>query len=449
MIRFPAGRASSTPPRANSPARRLGHALAVAVLAVLVPGIGLGGSRPPDVVLITLDTTRRDHLGLYGHDRPVSPRLDALARRADVYTLAYAGSSWTVPTHASILTGRYALDHGAHLAAGSGLPQRLREGVSTLAEELAARGYATAAFVGAHTLNARFGLGRGFALYDAPEGEDVFSSRSAEVLTRKALSWLDDQGEHPVFLFVNYFDPHIPYRPSTACRERLAPGVAPHGPDPAAWHRRPMNENLALYDAEICTMDEQLGRLLEGLKERSRFKRALIIAVADHGERFDPVEGIVHGRTLGEPLIHVPLVVKRPRQRRGRTVEEPFETRRLFHAMLAASGSSAARRERDAAEDLLVSELWNGTVESPVLRSLVRWPMKLVVPPEGASRLHDLSSQSGEEVDRAAALPGERAALEALLEAWLAGRREGASEPAELDPELREKLRTLGYLDER
>jgi arylsulfatase len=416
------------------------------LLAALLSGASLASARPPDVVLITLDTTRRDHLGLYGHGRPTSPRLDELARRADVYTLAYASSSWTVPTHASILTGRYPIDHGAHMAGQSGEPQRLREGVPTLAEELGARGYATAAFVGAHTLNPRFGLGRGFGLYDAPGGEDVFSSRRAEVLTRKALAWLDEQGSRPVFLFVNYFDPHVPYRPSEACRERLAPGVARHGADPAAWHRRPMDENLALYDAEICTMDEQLGRLLEGLKARGRFKRALIVAVADHGERFDPVEGIVHGRTLGEPLIHVPLVVKAPGQRRGRTVGKPFETRRLFHAVLEAAGAVPRNGEEGEPErPLLVSELWTGSGESPVLRALVEWPLKLVVPPGKASRLHDLTSEAGEGDDRSAALPEERAALEALLEAWLARQERGVSEPVELDPELREKLRALGY----
>jgi arylsulfatase A-like enzyme len=417
--------------------------------ALAAGGCSDGPARPNDIVLVTLDTTRRDHLGVYGYERPVSPHLDAFAERADLYTRAYASSSWTVPTHASILTRLHASDHGAHLGATGGMAHRLRDDVGTLGERLRARGYATAAIVGAHTLNVRFGLGRGFDLYDAPAGEDILSSRKADVLTRRALAWLDERSNGPVFLFVNYFDPHIPYRPPEPCHSRLAAGIAHHGPRAIAWHRRPLRENLALYDAEICFMDEQFNRLMEGLRARGRFKTALVAVVADHGERFDPVEGIVHGRTLGEALIHVSLFLKHPRQHRGRVVEKPFEARRLFQLMLAASGARLPETAPDSGFErrLLVSELWRGGPEkgNPVLRALIRWPLKLVVPPEGPPALYDLSSVAGETDDLAASRARERAELEALLAAWVARRGAASGAPVELDPALREKLRALGY----
>jgi len=411
-------------------------------------------SRPTDIILVTLDTTRRDHLGAYGYDRPVSVNLDRFAKEADLYTRAYASSSWTVPTHASILTGLYASDHGAHSELTGDSFVQLRADIPTLAEQLHSRGYATAAILGAHTLAERFGLARGFDHYEAPTAQSLLASRRADRITRRALSWLDEQGDDPVFLFVNYFDPHSPYRPPAGCHERFAPGVAHHAGSSAEWLKRPMNENLQLYDAEICFMDEQFGVLIEGLQERRRLNDALVVVVADHGESFDPAEGIRHGHTLDEELIRVPLFVKQPQQRRGTRIEDVFETRRLFHTMLAVAKAPPpeAARPQDDSQDFAVSELWRGTPEqsNPILRALVRWPLKLVVPPgdgSGASRLYDLAANASEATDLAKKKSQERVALEALLAAWVANRKAVTGPPVELDPEMVEKLRALGYLE--
>jgi len=428
---------------------------AITLLAVFgASGCPRKPSQPTDLILVTLDTTRRDHLGAYGYSRPVSPHLDRFAEGADLYTRAYASSSWTVPTHASMLTGLHASDHGAHMSPGDGTPLQLRTDVETLGERLRKRGYATAGVVGAHTMHERFGFARGFDLYDAPAGEDVVASRPADLITRNALSWLDEQKGRPVFLFLNYFDPHLPYRPSASCHERFAKGVPAHGRSPLEWHKRPLDENLQLYDAEICFMDEQFGILLEGLRERRRMKTALIVVVADHGESFDPVDGISHGRTLNEELIRVPLFVKRPGQRRGNRVEEVFETRKLFHMLLGASKPKASEHAEDEVhtQELTVSELWRGDPDqpNPVLRALIRWPLKLVVPPgvtSGASRLYDLSKNGADMADIAAKRPAEREALESLLGGWVAQRGAIPGSPVELDPALVDKLRALGYLE--
>jgi arylsulfatase A-like enzyme len=427
----------------------------IALLAVFsVGGCSKTPPRPSDIILVTLDTTRRDHLGAYGYHRPVSPHLDAFAIGADVYTRAYSSASWTVPAHASIFTGLHSSDHGAHMTPGSGMADRLRADVPTLAEQLHGRGYATGAIVGAHTMHEETGFARGFDLYDAPAGTDALSSRRADVLTSRALSWLDQQEARPVFLFVNYFDPHMPYWPSAACHERFARGVAPHGKTPGKWHRRPLDENLQLYDAEICFMDEQFGVLLEGLKERRRLRNALVIVVADHGETFDPVKGITHGTTLNEELIRVPLLVKHPGQTRGARVDEVFETRKLSQTVLAAAKALATEPagDDDDAQELAISELWHGDPKrpNPVRRALISWPLKLVVPPggvPGASRLYDLSASAAETTDLATKRAQERETLEALLAAWVARRDIVAGSPVELDPAMVEKLRALGYLE--
>lgn len=410
-------------------------------------------ARPSDIILVTLDTTRRDHIGAYGYERPVSPNLDGFAKGADLYTKAYASSSWTVPTHASILTGLHASDHGAHSSPAGGIIQ-LRPDVTTLAERLHAQGYATAAIVGAHTLNERFGLARGFDLYDAPAGETLLASRRADAITSRALSWLDANDARPVFLFVNYFDPHIPYRASGACQERFAKGISPHLGSSSQWLKRPVSENLQLYDAEICFMDEQFGVLIEGLKKRGRFENAMIVVAADHGENFDAEKGIHHGDSLDEALIRVPLFVKRPQQQSGTRVDEVFETRSLFYTMLGATKDAEKDPPPtdDVAEDFAVSELWAGKAEdaNPVLRALVRWPLKLLAPPgdgSDASKLYDLSTPEAESTDLAEKKSDDKKTLEALLQTWVAERDGVSGAPVELDPEMVEKLRALGYLE--
>ena len=429
-------------------------ALTVAACKKKEPPPTVEPARPSDIILVTLDTTRRDHLGAYGYERPVSPNLDGFAKGADLYTKAYASSSWTVPTHASILTGLHPSDHGAHSTPSTGIVQ-MRTDVTTLAERLRDQGYATAAILGAHTLNERFGLARGFDLYDAPAGNTLLASRRADLITRLALSWLDEQKARPVFLFVNYFDPHIPYRASGACQERFAKGLAPHlGGRSVPWLKRPVSENLQLYDAEICFMDEQFGVFIEGLKKRERFENALIVVVADHGENFDEEKGIHHGDSLDEALIRVPLFVKRAQQQSGTRVDEVFETRSLFYTMLGAS--KAAEEEPppidELAEDFAVSELWRGKPEdaNPVLRALVRWPLKLLVPPgdgTDATKLYDLSTPEAESTDVAEKKSDDKKMLEALLQTWVAERDGVSGAPVELDPEMVEKLRALGYIE--
>ncbi len=422
----------------------------VAVVGLLaVAGASTACRRPPpptDVVLVTLDTTRRDHLGAYGYAGASTPELDRFAYGSDLYTRAYASSSWTIPSHASMLTGLYPSDHGARLrsVAGPEAPvAMLRPEVTTLAEHLHAHGYATGAFIGAPLLDSRFGLDQGFDVYDDDfRGEGAAVGRQADELTARAVAWLQVQHDRPIFLFVNYFDAHKPYRPSEPCRVRHEVD----DPNPLARAR-------ALYDAEICFMDGHFGALLDALAHAGRLDAAVVAVVADHGEAFGEHGEHSHGKSLIEPLIRVPLLVKQPRQRRGRRREELFEARRLFELLLDEAGvprplvSSAPAVINDG----LVSELMVGlgAGRRAPLRTVIVWPWKLVRPPEGEPQLFDLGSDPGEHRNLWGQ-PGHEAGarLDAKLTTWLTARASGVEDaaPAAMDPSMEKRLRALGYV---
>ena len=201
------------------------------------------GPRPLSVLLVTLDTTRADRLGCYGHPAGATPQLDALARRGVLFRQAYAHVPLTCPSHASLLTGLLPTRHGVRDNGG----YVLAAGVPTLAEGFAAAGHRTGAFVSAFVLDRRFGLARGFATYHdqvpsgsaADQGDPSHRSVPAEETIGRALQWLAQDGSQPFFLWVHLFDPHHPYEP----------------PEPFASRFR-----SEPYLGEIAHVDAQLGR---------------------------------------------------------------------------------------------------------------------------------------------------------------------------------------------
>jgi arylsulfatase len=262
--------------------------------------------RPPSVLLLTLDTLRADHLGVYGYPEPISPNIDALAARGVVYERAIAASSRTAPSHASILTSRYVRDH----AVGSVNGATRLEHETTLASLLSGRGYDTAAFVSNSVLQRRTGLDKGFALYDdeLPETEAnrgrIFERRAPETAAR-ALAWLD-RARGPWLLWVHFNDPHGPYDAPPHDRHPSLSGVArgtmngqlevalPVLEDQSGRGGIPAYQALddlrlprayrARYATEIRFMDDSVGRLLAGA-ERAAGEAGLVIALtADHGE---------------------------------------------------------------------------------------------------------------------------------------------------------------------
>jgi len=300
----------------------------LAAVLLLAAAIGCRATPPdparPDLVLMVVDTLRADHLGCYGYSRPTSPRIDALAARGTRFEAAWAAAPWTLPSIMSIMTS---LHPSAHRVENDGL--RLSEGTPTLAALLQAGGYSTGGFVSHVYASASFGFDRGFDRFD-----DFGLSRpgyrleagmepAADRVTDTALAWLRAQQGRPVFLFVHYFDPHWPYAPPERFRtvfpaparndreagyDAISRYLDPLVPIPEDYRRFLIDR----YDGEIRFVDEQVGRLLDGLREAGRAERSWIVVTGDHGEEFKDHGSMGHGRQLYEEVVRVPLLIAPP-----------------------------------------------------------------------------------------------------------------------------------------
>jgi arylsulfatase A-like enzyme len=308
--------------------------------------------QPPPIVLITLDTTRRDALAPYGGDDRLTPTLARFAREATVFDRAYTTAPWTLPAHASMFTGLYPGRHGAGVTSG-----RLVASFGTLAERLRDHGYATAGFAGGALSSASFGVAQGFSVYRDPDG---FESRG-DALTDAVLAHLPPAGHGaPPFLFVNYFDAHLEYKAPAAfgalagvpqARAALAgepfwSALAAGGGD--GWYQLatrgepPSPGGLAYlraaYLAEVAFADAQLGRLFAALRQRGLYDEALIAVVADHGEMLGEHGAYSHAFRLDPELTEVPLLVKWPGQTAGDRSDALVSVADLFPTLLAAAG---------------------------------------------------------------------------------------------------------------
>ena len=270
-------------------------------------------------MLVTLDTLRADHLGVYGYPRPTSPFLDELASRGVVFERAYAPMATTAPSHASIFTSLHPLEHGV-MSNG----RRLGASFPTLAERLRASGFRTAGFVSTHAHWRPLGLDRGFETFDARPRESREVYRTADRTVDAALAWLSDCGAcDRLMLFVHLFDAHAPLRPperhldvfrTAAPDARLA-----HATFLAASHRVPtafysddpgrMLFIMDRYDAEVRFVDEQLRRLYDGLASHGLSDGTLWIVTADHGEGLGNHRWMGHGQAYEESL-RVPLIFR-------------------------------------------------------------------------------------------------------------------------------------------
>lgn len=438
----------------------------------------------PDVILVTLDTTRADHLSTYGYERQTSPSLSRLAGDGVLYETARSPAAWTLPGHASIMTGLYPHSHGAHLTGGwlegesidgrRNVAHPLAASYQTLAETLRDRGYRTAGFVANFSYLYRdYGLAQGFGLYDDAPGLLLRAEppivrvirllrpafcvkpyRTAREINAAALAWLDAAGrDRPAFLFLNYMEPHQPWvaEPPHDAWARAVPGawtlarrnlythaVRPVPPDTVRFVR-------GSYDGQIAAMDAALGELLDALTARGRYEDALVIVTADHGELLGEHSEMGHmGRTLYEPLLHVPLVVKRPGAGRPRgVVRHPVQLVDLLPTIVQLTGAQlppgvegagldAGTRPVYAEEGInpfLVADY--GAFYDRAMRVVYDGDYKLLSTSRGERMLFDLAHDPAEEHDLAAAQPERLAHLETLL-AERAGQALAAAAPGPL-----------------
>ncbi|MDD8027719.1 MAG: sulfatase-like hydrolase/transferase [Acidobacteriota bacterium] len=244
-----------------------------------------------NVVLITLDTTRADRLGCYGYAGAATPNLDALARKGARFARAYAQVPLTLPSHASIMTGRNPYAHGVHNNGTYVLPRE----TPTLARTLKSKGYRTAAFTASFSVDSRFGLDQGFDVYDddiQPDSpfKSVNGERRAEQVLQVFEPWFEKAaaGTDPFFVWVHFFDPHLPYNPPSPIREEFTGN---------------------LYDGEVAYMDLIIGQVMLRLKAKNLLERTLVVVAGDHGESFGEKGEYGHGVFLYEPAVHVPLLM--------------------------------------------------------------------------------------------------------------------------------------------
>lgn len=454
-------------------ARRPGSlAPLLALIALLSPGCGPGAPATPHVIVLSLDTLRADHLGSYGDERGLTPHLDDFARTATRYAFARATAPWTVPTHASLFTGRLPFEHGAHsLPIEEGLDnvRPLPPDLPTLAEVLARRGYATGGFVAnAVYLNPRYGLSRGFETWE------VARERAAR-LNGRALDWVDEvleeQPDRPLLLFVNYLDTHRPYdvTPAEGEREylptefpavlldRLIETVMVQGGEDPELEALVREQ----YARSVRNLDRALGEFFKALEERGILERAVVVVTSDHGEYFGEHGLVEHSKDVYEEALAVPLLVRAPGQAEGRVREERTSLAALPSLVLEhlpeGDGGTFPRR---AGEGLVLAENHYsrpGDVLHPVYGPRFRrvrtavysGPWKFIHSSDGRHELYPIEAgRVAEDRDRAAEqreLVAELAAkVEELLER---GRWQGEQRGAgHLTPELEAEMRALGYV---
>jgi choline-sulfatase len=371
----------------------------------------------PNVILISIDTLRSDHLPVYGYKGIATPAIDRLAADGVVYERAFSHVPLTLPSHASIFTGLLPAHHGVRDNAAFQLDAK----TPTIASVLRAQGYATGGFVSAYVLRGATNIGKGFDAYDdrvafvegAPTGNLARSGRESVALGRQ---WIAGHSAQPFFAFVHLFEPHAPYEPS--------------------------------YDGEIVTTDALVGELLDSLRDAGIYDDALIILLSDHGEGLRDHGEQEHGVLLYREALQVPLIVKLPRnERRGTRVSQAVQLVDVLPTIAAVTGTAAPRTDGRSLLDTPIARVSHAETLYPrlhlgwsELHSVVEWPHHLIDGPK--PELYDLARDGRETRD----------IHEVERRVYAKLRRDAATAPSapavaqRIDPEEARKLAALGYV---
>ncbi|HUZ47949.1 MAG TPA: sulfatase-like hydrolase/transferase [Terriglobia bacterium] len=337
----------------------------------------------PNIILITLDTVRADHLSSYGYSRETTPHLDQFAQQGVLFENAIAPASWTLASHASIFTGLLPHQQGADWTVPLG------PGPHTLAEVLRSRGYETAGFTANTYCEKVWGLGRGFETYNDNNdslrqnlaqtfvGEamvqplyqdlcryDVFYRRDARQLNGSIFRWFRRRTKRPYFLFINYFDAHDPYLSWGSYNHRfgristsLVRSVHLEADRRKASERLSASEQASVvsaYDNCLAYLDDQVGHLLETLRQSPGWQNTIVIITSDHGEEFGEHGYYGHGYDLYREVLHVPLIIAGPGVPQGVRIEHLVGIRELFSTVLDMAG-----RDKTPFSRYSLARFWN------------------------------------------------------------------------------------------
>jgi arylsulfatase A-like enzyme/Tfp pilus assembly protein PilF len=416
----------------------------LALLALTGPALCCSRPRTAvrNVVLISIDTLRADHLGAYGFPRPTTPNIDAVAREGVLFRNARTPVPMTLPAHVSMLTGTLPPTHGLR----DNLANRLPDASLTLAELLKARGFTTGAVVSSFVLDRRFGTSQGFDTYDdrfqAAHQVGGISERKGDETARTARDWLEGHEDRPFFLFVHFYDPHEPYEP----------------PEPFAsrWKEHP-------YEGEVAFADYCVGQVLEKLRQLDLYEETLVVIAGDHGEMLGEHGELTHGFFIYEGALRVPLIVRVPRAKAGaRQVDLPVSLIDIVPTVVSLVGAEVPKEVQGMDLSPWLAGRGAGGGGRPLYAETVTpthyygansllgvvvdgWKYIETTRPE----LYDLRTDPEEAVNLVEREPKRADALAQSLVAILAaaGRAPGpAPESAALDEESRQRLAALGYL---
>jgi arylsulfatase A-like enzyme len=463
----------------------------------------------PSILVISLDTTRADHMSVYGYGRDTTPNLVELARDSLVFSNCVSTSTWTLPSHASLFTGLHPRTHGATLAGSRtvdvdpasappveldkvGVAHPLAAGHETLAEILSGSGYATAAIVANHSYLYRyFGLSQGFRYYDdSPAmllrrrsssirlGRAISRDflrrkyRSAEDITDEAIRWLDSVDGQPFLLFVNFMEPHAPLviaeddrlHSSARGREKWRPWLledVEYTRRPGAWSSHDSRVYSAMYDDAIRSMDAEIGRLIADLSQRGAYDDLMVVVFGDHGELLGEHGLVGHiGRAPYEGLVKVPLLIKYPGGAKKGDWQAPVQTLDVFPTILDAVGIEPGDGVQgqvlpDVSHEIVVEQF----VHPPLAeadpeafdretRALYRGGYKLIATSRGELELYDLETDPTETTDLSTDLPDVVHALRAALIGWEKATPFYTRLEDEIPSEqVLERLKSLGYIE--
>src|SRR5437870_4063101 len=414
--------------------------LLIACFLVLPPTFA-AGNPTTNVVIVTIDTLRADHLGCYGYKHIRTPNIDALAADGVRFERAYTPVPVTLPAHTAIFTGGYPMLSGIHDFSANKLnPQQ-----PTLASALKEHAYSTAAIIGSAVLDSRFGLNHGFDFYyDHFDFNRLLETnldemeRPGNVVADVALDWLSKNYQKKFFLWMHLYDPHYPYRPP-----------APYSKE---YKDRP-------YDGEIAFADAQVGRLIEFLKNKGLYQNTLIILSGDHDESLGEHGEKTHGFFIYNATLHVPLIIHLPGGMHAKTVANPVNLADLMPTVLDAlniqipaqvQGQSllplmSPKKEDNArslyAETFLPRLHFNWSE----LRGVETETYHFIDAPK--PELYDLRKDPGEThnlfAEKKAVTEEMRVRLAKLIQQYTAGQE--LAEKTGLDPALMERLKSLGY----
>jgi arylsulfatase A-like enzyme/Tfp pilus assembly protein PilF len=435
------GGSAPPPPLAS---RRRWILAAAAVLAIAIPAALAYTRRATpvrrdaglNVLLITIDTLRADALGCYGHPKVETPTIDALARDGVRFERAHAQNVVTLPSHANILSGRYPLTHGVRDNSGFRFPSD----VDTLATVLKRAGYHTGAFVSAFPLDSRFGLDRGFDVYDDrlgdPESRTAFlmQERSGATTVAEARKWLAAQGDAKTFAWVHLYEPHFPYAPPEPFASRFAGD---------------------LYHGEVSAADAILRPLLDPLLQAGAKGRTLVVLTADHGEGLGEHGEMTHGIFAYETTLHVPMILFQPGLMPPRVVPDLVRHVDLLPTVLDALGIAlpqglpgrsllplATGHDDPGAQSYFEALSASTNRGWAPLHGLIRDRYKFIELP--LPELYDLAADPRETKNLVASAPQVLEDIKGQLGRALADDR-GVVKTEET-AETRERLRALGYV---